>query len=228
VLLQPVVSVMSSDEVLIAWKGHPADDVVGYNLYRGLAKVKAVKQGTPSAWRDNDPEYAEPLPVQVRDLVDLRKLNDRPLTEPRYVDRVPLAPPGPESDGYQYSVYAYIVRAVNQLGTESGPSPYALTIPSEPLNVLCREDGPFAELKWDASREQGIAGYHVYKLKGTWEIVRVTDRPVPQRSFRHEAGKGTTRYWIVAVDALGQEGQPSTPVWFNHVHRGFFSGDWHQ
>ena len=27
------------------------------------------------------------------------------------------------------------------------------------------------------------------------------------------AGKVTRRYWVVAVDALGQEGFPSAPTW---------------
>jgi hypothetical protein len=44
----------------------------------------------------------------------------------------------------------------------------------------------------------------------------------------HRAGRGETRYWVVAVDALGQEGQPSSPAWFGHAHRGFFEGEWHQ
>ena len=240
VAIQPVVSVLAGDHVAIAWNRHPDADVVGYNLYRGLAKMKSVKKGTPTAWRDNDPEYDQPLPVQVRDIVDLQKLNDRPLTDTRYVDRVHLTRSGtrrpdgstlavaPESDEYKFAVYAYVVRAINKLGTESGPSPYALTIPSEPLNVLCREQGEVAEFKWDANREEGIVGYHVYKLKGTWEIVRVTEEPLKATTFRHAAGKNTTRYWIVAVDELGQEGQPSTPAWFNQSHRGFFTGDWHQ
>jgi hypothetical protein len=30
------------------------------------------------------------------------------------------------------------------------------------------------------------------------------------------------------VLAFGQEGQPSSPAWFNHRYRGFHPGDWHQ
>src|SRR5262249_28398155 len=120
------------------------------------------------------------------------------------------------------------VRAVNRLGTESGPSPYALTIPSEPLNVLCREQGEVAELKWDTAREKGVAGYHVYRLEGTWSIGRGTERPVRCTTCRHKVGEKTTRLWVVAVDAVGQEGQPSSPAWFNQSQRGFYTGDWHQ
>jgi hypothetical protein len=228
VLLEPIVSVLGKDEVEVAWQKHPAEDVVGYNVYRGSASVRTVSKGTPGAWKDNDPEYTEPQVVQVRDIVKIQKLNEQPLVATKLLDKVDLTQRLPESEDYSFAVYAYIVRAVNRRGDESGPSPYALTLPSEPRNVLCRENGTTAELKWDASRERGIAGYHVYKLKGTWEIVRITDKPIAETTFRHEAGKDKTRYWVVAVDALGQEGQPSTPAWFNQVHRGFFEGEWHQ
>jgi hypothetical protein len=228
VLSGPMVSVLGKDKVALAWKAHPARDVAGYNVYRGLASVRTVTKGTPTAWKDNDPEYAEPLPVEVRDITGVRKLNDRPLAGTSFTDPVDLTQKGPESGEYRYAVYAYLVTAVNRLGTESGPSPYALTIPSAPANVLNREKGPTAELKWDASLEQGIAGYHVYKLEGTWKIVRVTAEPVKGTTFRHEGGKNATRYWVVAVDALGQEGEPSSPVWHNHRYQGFYPGEWHQ
>ena len=226
VLLQPVVSVLAADKVEVTWNKHPASDVVGYNVYRGLVSVQTVKKGVLSPWKDNDPEYAEPTPVQVRDILGIKKLNDRLLTETTFLDKVDLTKPGPESDGYKFAVYAYIVKAVNRLGIESGPSPYALTIPSEPTHVLNREKGALAEVKWSANPEKGIVGYRVYKLEGTWKIVRVTDDPLPQTTFSHKSGQ--TRFWVVAVDALGQEGQPSSPVWHQRSYKGFFDGEWHQ
>jgi fibronectin type 3 domain-containing protein len=226
VLLKPIVSVLAADKVEIAWHKHPAKDVVGYNVYRGLVAVRTVKKGTPAAWKDNDPEYAEPLPVEVRNLTGIKKLNDKVLTDTVFTDHVDLGNPGDESNGYKYAVYAYIVRAVNQLGVESGPSPYALTIPSEPANLFNREKSAMAELKWDANPEKGVAGYHVYKLEGTWKIVRVTADPIKATTFTHKSD--STRYWVVAVDALGQEGQPSSPVWHQHSYKGFFKGEWHQ
>jgi len=41
-------------------------------------------------------------------------------------------------------------------------------------------------------------------------------------------GGGTKRYCIVAVDAIGQEGQPSSSAWLNKSYKGFFAGEWHQ
>ena len=56
----------------------------------------------------------------------------------------------------------------------------------------------------------------------------MTDVPITATSFTHEAGRGSTRYWVVPVDRLGQEGEPSPPVWYNHSYRDFFAGEWHQ
>jgi len=48
-------------------------------------------------------------------------------------------------------------------------------------------------------------------------------------SFRDNSpGGGHARYSVVAVDSLGQEGEPSSPVWFGQSYQGFFTGDWHQ
>jgi hypothetical protein len=224
----PVVSVLAPDKVAVTWQRHTATDVIGYNLYRGVAAMRTVKQGTPAPWRDNDPEYAQPTPVEVKDIQELRRLNGQPIASTSFTDRaIDLRKPSPAADEYRFHVYAYCLKAVNRLGVESGPSPYALTIPSEPTHVLSRERGETAELKWTANPEQGIAGYHVYKLEGTWNIRRVTEGPIKETAFTHQAGKNTTRYWIVAVDALGQEGQPSSPVWHQQSYRRFFEGEWH-
>jgi hypothetical protein len=221
----PVVSVLAADGVEVRWTPHPAKDVAGYNLYRGRASVRTVTKGAPAAWKDNDPEYAAPQVVGVKDLAGLEKLNAALLTETRFEDRVDLSK---KEGDYAWAVYGYVVRAVNRLGVESGPSPYAITIPSEPRSVLCREKGTTAELKWDAAVEKGVAGYHVYKLDGgVFGMKRVTEKPVSSTTFSHEGVKGTTRYWIVTVDALGQEGQPSSPAWFGQSYKGFFAGDWH-
>jgi hypothetical protein len=196
-------------------------------LYRGLVSVRTVQKGTPGAWKDNDPEYPEPMPVEVKNNTSITRLTEKPLTDTRFVDPIDLKQKGPESSDYKYAVYAYIVKAVNRLGTESGPSPYALTIPSEPTHVVNREQGNVAEIKWTPNPEKGIVGYRLYKLEGTWKIIRLTEDPIKATTFRHTSS-GPTRYWVVAVDALDQEGQPSSPVWHQHSYKDFFKGEWHQ
>lgn len=226
----PIVSAMAPDRVEIDWAKHTATDVVGYNLYRGTARVDTVKRGEPKPWRDNDPEYPEPVVVAVNDITNLQKLNEQPLTKTEFVDtEIDLTKRRASSEDYEYAVHAYVVRAVNQLGVESGPSPYALTIPSAPRHVMLRERDGSAELRWEPSPERGVVGYRVYKLgKSVWEIERINQELIRSATFTHQAGSGTTRYWVVPVDRLEQEGEPSSPVWFNHSYRKFFAGDWHQ
>ncbi|HXX95325.1 MAG TPA: fibronectin type III domain-containing protein, partial [Planctomycetota bacterium] len=228
VLPKPVVSVLTRDKVEVTWNAPPAADLAGYNLYRGTVSVATVKKGQPGAWRDNDPEYAEPEVVSVRDLTDLVKLNEGPLASTTFTDsRVDLGRKGPESADYRFAVYAYVVRAVNRMGVESGPSPYALTLPSEPENVLVREKDGTAEVRWDPSREKAVAGYLVYELTER-NVTRVTPEPIRQTTFARAAGKEMRRYCVVAVDALGQEGQPSSSAWYQKSYAGFFRGEWHQ
>ncbi len=222
----PVVSVLAADRVQVRWPKSAQPDVVGYNVYRGLVTV-GTNTSLKGSWGHNDPEYPVPVVDRVRDVTAIEKLNREPSTEPQFVDdRIDLAQPPAESADYPFAVYAYVVRAVNALGTESGPSPYALTIPAEPQSVLLREEGKTAVLKWDASREQGVEGYRVYRIDGR-AVTRLTPDPIPQTTFTIPDAPHS-RFAVAAVDALGQEGQPSSPAWSGQSHRGFFEGSWHQ
>ena len=123
VLPQPVVSVLAADKVELVWKPHTAKDVRGYNVYRGNVAVRTVRKGTQAPWKDNDPEYAEPVPVEVRDITEIRKLTIRRCRALRFSTARLIWPVDAGADEYRFNVYAYIVKAVNELGTESGPSP---------------------------------------------------------------------------------------------------------
>lgn len=95
-----------------------------------------------------------------------------------------------------------------------------------------------SRLRWLANCERGIQGYRIYRMSGPrvngpgQKVVRLTLKPVVGTNFTDgEAGKSTQRYWIVAVDALGQEGFPSSPTWHNRQWKEFylpFVGPWHQ
>jgi len=231
VLGTPVVSVLAAKKVEVSWPTSPGKDVVGYNVYRGLATV-GTSTTMKGSWGYNDPEYSEPVVDRVRDVTGIEKLNSRPLAATRFLDdQVDLSRKGPESADYKYAVYAYLVRAVNRLGVESGPSPYALSIPGEPADVLLRENGRApargsAELRWRPSQEQGIAGYRVYRVDSR-TVTRLTPDMVRETSFTIRDA-GHTRFLVVAVDALGQEGQPSSPAWSGQSYRGFYEDPWHQ
>ena len=63
-------------------------------------------------------------------------------------------------------------------------------------------------------------------------VTRLTPDPVDALTFTDpEAGKKSRRYYVVAVDALGQEGSPSSPVWFDREWKSYYTpfvADWHQ
>jgi len=63
-------------------------------------------------------------------------------------------------------------------------------------------------------------------------IPRLTPEPITDVTWKDEtAGKNARRYYVVAVDALGQEGFPSAPAWFEREWKQYyqpFTGDWHQ
>ena len=63
-------------------------------------------------------------------------------------------------------------------------------------------------------------------------MTRVTADPVTEVAYTDaKAGTDTRRYWVVAVDVLGQEGFPSAPVWHYREYGRYyvpFVSDWHQ
>jgi hypothetical protein len=63
-------------------------------------------------------------------------------------------------------------------------------------------------------------------------IPRLTPEPITATIWRDDAaGNSTRRYYVVAVDALGQEGFPTSPVWFEREWKQYykpFIGEWHQ
>ncbi|HEV3003481.1 MAG TPA: hypothetical protein VGX78_03425 [Pirellulales bacterium] len=83
--------------------------------------------------------------------------------------------------------------------------------------------------------EQGIAGYRADRMDGRYDnepVSRLTADALAGTTFDDEtAGSQTRRYDIVALDALGQEGFPSSPVWFQREWRDYYApfvADWHQ
>ena len=245
-----LASVISKGEVELSWK--PVSDAAAYVVERAVVEVatddqlKMLKSRTASLDR---PSVGAIVKVGV-----FRRLTDAParglswtdrsvdLEKPASVEGEPVwqRPVSADSllkDGkpYPLAVYAYRVRAVNALGAESGPSAPAFTIPSSPQHVFSREEGATCHVKWKPSAEKGIKGYRVYRMDGRWDkdpVTRLTPEPVAETAFSDPgAGKGSRRYYILAVDALGQEGFPSSPVWHEREWKSFykpFTGDWHQ
>jgi hypothetical protein len=139
----------------------------------------------------------------------------------------------PDGKPYRFAVCAFRMIAVNRWGHESGPSPVQFTFPAAVQGVFAREEGDSAtRLRWESKPG---ARFHVYRHNGRYDkspIMRLTDQPIHDTEFLDEtAGRDTRRYEIVAVDALGQEGAPSQPVWSRREWRKYYlpyTQEWHQ
>ena len=248
-----VVSVVSAKEVRLKWKA-PAE-VVGYHVERAVVEV--FSEDEIKRLRTDTPPLEHPSVGTVKAIGAFERLTKAALAKPEYVDTAldltkPLKVEGEpmfthrfpadriEKEGkpYRFAVFAYRVRAVNALGVESGPSPYWLTIPSAPQSLFAKEEGETCHLKWSANPETGIKGYRVYRMEGPkingpgQKVTRLMVDPVKEPRYTDQsAGKDTRRFWVVAVDALGQEGIPSAPAWHQRQFRKFyvpFTSDWHQ
>jgi hypothetical protein len=248
-----VASVHSTTKVTLAWPAAKEADIVGYHVER--APVEVFSEDEIVRLRKDTPPLEQPSVGGVKAIGKFEKLTKEPVKETAYTDTgINLAKPIAVKDEiyrhrfaasqlheggkpYRFAVYAYRIRAVNKLGVESGGGPYALTIPSSPKWLFSKEDGTKCYLKWEKNPEYGIKGYRVYRMDSPringpgQPVKRLTEEPVTENFLDRFAGKETARYWIVAVDALGQEGYPSAPTWHQRQYKKYyvpFTGEWHQ
>jgi hypothetical protein len=255
------VSVLSAKQVELSWKpvklpretgNAEGSAIVGYHVERAVVEVWSEDQ--LKRLKSSTPPLPEPSVGAIRRIGPFERLTTTPVKETTFSDTtVDLQTPKPvttkpiyerrfaaedlEEKGkpYRFAVYAYRIRAVNARGEWSGPSPACFTLPSSPQWVFAKEDGTTCHLKWAANPEKGIKGYRIYRLDGRWQkdpVSRLTAEPISGTTYSDAtAGKVPRRYYVVAVDAIGQEGFPSAPVWFNREWRPFylpFIGEWHQ
>lgn len=251
-----VVSVVSPKELRLSWKP-PAGgtDLAGYHVER--APVDVFTEDQILRLKKDTPPLNEPSVGAVKAIGKFVRLTKELNNTTTFTDTAvdlgkPQAVEGEllfthrfadnqlDANGkaYRYGVCAYRIIAVNAQGKESGPSPYFLTIPSSPKWLFSKEDGDDCRLKWQASPEQGIKGYRVYRMESPringagQKCTRVTAEPIQETQYTDlKIGKDPRRYWVVAVDALGQEGVPSAPTWHYREWRRFyvpFVGEWHQ
>jgi len=253
VVVGAVASVVSPKRVELTWEKPAAQDVVGCHVER--AEVSVLSSEQVQRIRGRYRQASDAAAGAVKAVGPFKRLTSVPLAEPKYVDESldlaagqkdlagPLAEerrfhPDELAQGrpYRFAAYAYRIVAVNRLGVESGPSPLVFTWPSAVQHVFSKEEGTeAARLRWRPNPEKAIKGYLVYRQDGRYDkepIVRLTAEPIAAAEFLdQDAGKDTRRYEVVAVDALGQEGEPSQPVWARREWARFYVpyvGQWHQ
>jgi hypothetical protein len=250
-----VASVISPSEVRLSWPKPAANDILGYHVERAI--VEPFSEDQIERLRKDTLPLAEPSVGGIKAIGPFERLTAEPISVNHYADqavdlrqvraiagkpimthRFPDDRVNAQGKPYRYGVHAYRVLAVNKLGVESGPGPLAFTIPSSPQWVFAKEDGETCHLKWTANPEQELRGYRVYRMESPringpgQPTTRVTPEPTGEPRFTDpQAGDATRRYWIVAVDGLGQEGFPSAPVWHQRQYRSIyqqFTSEWHQ
>ena len=247
-----VVSVVAPRRVELSWKKSPEKNVTGYHIERALVEV-ATEDQLRRLKRQTEP-LMEPSVGAITKVGAFQRLTTAPVKGPAFTDTtVDLSRPQPFTEAplyerkfnaeqfdatgkpYRFAVFAYRVRGVDGLGQEIGASAAEFTIPSAPQWLFSKEEGTTCHLKWSANAEKSLRGYRVYRMNGRYDkdpIPRLTPEPLAATTFSDpEAGKTSRRYYVVAVDALGQEGFPTSPVWFEREWKPFykpFIGEWHQ
>jgi hypothetical protein len=245
-------SVLSATRVDLKWTAPPGGGAAGYHVERAVVEVFSEDQ--LQRLRTATPPLADPSVGAIRRISAFTRLTTAPVKETQFTDTtIDLGKPQsvtgePIYDRdlhiehlhlagkpYRFAVFAWRIRAVNAAGVESGPSPPLFSIPAPVQSVFSREEGERCHLKWAANAEQSLRGYRIYRMDGRWDkdpIPRLTADPQPGTTFTDPAaGRDSRRYYIVAVDALGQEGFPSSPVWFEREWKEYykpFTGEWHQ
>lgn len=255
-----VVYVMGPKEVRLMWSKPAGGDVAGYHVERAAVEVFSedelvrLKTDTPPLAEPSvgGIKAIGPFRRLTKGPIEGNRFTDTDLDltkpvaadgEPTFTHRFAKEQIDPAGKPYRFAVYAYRIRAVNAQGVEGGAGPYRLTIPGSVKRLFAREDGEKCHLKWDPNPEavypkSGMKGYRVYRMEGPkingpgQKVTRLTAEPITATTFTDEqAGKDTRRFWVVAVDALGQEGVPSAPAWHWRQYRKDylpFTGEWHQ
>lgn len=251
VVEEVAVSVPDARRVSLAWSAPAGAEGAGYLVERAVVDVltddqlKQLKKQTPplgelsvGAIRRIGPFIKPPTAASLGQRIEVDDVDlEKPVAiegEPSYERSFGTDQLDPAGRPYRFGVYAYRVRAVNALGIAGGASAAVLTIPSSPQNVFAKEVGTTCHIRWQANRENS-GRYRVYRMDGRYDsdsVTRLTPEPITETRFTDTAaGTKPRRYYVVAVDALGQEGFPSSPVWFNREFGPFyvpFVGEWHQ
>ncbi|HOX07300.1 MAG TPA: HEAT repeat domain-containing protein [Planctomycetota bacterium] len=192
--------------VSLSWAPSASAGVSGYNVYRAAGPKLDL-------WSQRFEPGEKPG--------EFAKVNAEIVTGTTFTDRPAGEPPA--AAGVSESTWApflvYIVRAVNSLGQESGPSPATLSIPAPPGPVVAvpLEDGRVL-VTAGAEGTAPVRGRQLYRMdsyKGDW-LHRSAGSPAPATVFvdGQKWPRGDRRcYFVIAVDELGQLGVPSSEAW---------------
>ncbi len=86
--------------------------------------------------------------------------------------------------------------------------------PNPPTNLIALAESGRVRLLWDASTEEDVVGYVVFRRRDGTEFQKLTDEPVVdvEYSDRTVETGATYDYRVSAVDRVGNQGEPSASV----------------
>jgi len=134
--------------------------------------------------------------------------NNVPLTEPGYIDPVPVDSP---------SRYAYRLVAVDQAWNRSEPSEIVIARmpdklpPSRPFMRHVRMAKGKVEVAWQANVDDDLAGYRVHRSVDDQNFTALFKEPVTGLEHFDEDGElqQVYHYRVTALDVTGNESEPS-------------------
>lgn len=201
--LRFVGAVFDGKGVRLSWTAATAPDIVGYHVYRA-----PVEGGSYWLKRFNAKALAGKF---VR-------ITQEPAKSASFYD-TDAKISGAASEFAWPDSYAYIVRAVNAWGIESGPSPATLALPDAPgpIRIVPWLDGRRLVL-WSPCRAEGVSGYYVMRQDDWHEDYAFRWHPAPLAAYGmwDDVDFPTAdrrQYYINGVDALGALGIPSAGAW---------------
>ncbi len=126
-----------------------------------------------------------------------------------------------DTTGAMGRTYVYQLRAVNDRGEESQPSPNIRVTMFEPAplppgGVRVVQEGKALTVVWIKAQQPNVAGYRVYRRTDSEPSVLLTTQPVSTATteYRDTAVRSGVRYYytVTCVDQSGREGDLSTEV----------------
>jgi HEAT repeat protein len=209
-VVREVFCARDSDGVIhIAWTPSCSSGIMGYNVYRARCEQKDF-------WRQTfDPEKNE---KQGNKFV---KLNEKPVNTLSFIDGIGTNEILVTSETSWQPLYVYMIKAVNLLEQESGPSPVTISVPPPPLQVMAfhMRDGRFMIISGSSgpleTLERGRFVYRMDSYKTDWAF-RIKGAPHLCRVQLDDSGVLTGDrlcYFVIAVDGSGQSGIPGTEAW---------------
>lgn len=196
----------------------PRDGTVdGYNVYRAELSFDLYEKDVAIGLSNELTSYDRDVVKGITrpDWTDFAKLNGDLVVGTSYTDTTIS-----DVTGYAH-IYAYVVKSSKD-GTESGPSPFWSTIPEFPTGVNVTSDDTNWYLNWTAPHNggTGIAGYRIFYSPTSTTMVEYTTggavEGVSATIPKATVGSGSMKFFVVAVDDLGQEGFPSNGAWTYH------------